>query len=692
MQSASLRTPAGFRPLEGKVSFLKSNVDASSGHGINTYERVNLGEMYPGINVQLRATGSNVEKIFTVAPDRDPKQIQVKVSGALALNLGEHGELVASTGNGPVAFTAPIAYQETAAGERRPVPVAYVLNAATSSYGFTLGDYDRNQPLVIDPLLARTYVGGSGGDWAMAIATHPITGDVYVAGGTQSSNFPGVVGGAQSGYAGVSAFDSDAFVTRFDSTLTTRLQSTYFGGGSSEGAVGIAIHPASGEVYIIGGTASTDLPGVAGGAQPSFGGTPNVADGFIARFNSSLTALMQASYIAGPRYDIVSALAIHPNTGDVFVAGWTQWTAWDDPIATSTSAQSAYGGGNSDAFVLRFNAALSARTASTYLGGSGEEGPPSLAIHPTNGDIYVAVGGTSIDVPGTTGGAQSAPGNGSDGFIARLNPALSALIQTTYVGANPSALAIHRTTGEVYVAGQTPASTLPGATGGAQGTYAGGSSDVFVMRFGPALTTRLQATYLGGTGWDTAKAMVIHPGTGDVYIAGNTSSVDLPAVAGGVQSATTINSSTIAGDGFVARLNAALTTLSQSTYLGRQDFGQDVALAVGANNGSLYVAGDISGPWADLPCGVVVADGAQQVAGSYSDAFAMRVSPDLRAASGPGCVAAVPETAQPVPALAARSLMLLMCALLSVAFVATRLFGSRRVLQRSKIANRAANP
>ena len=116
MSQSTLKAPAGYRPMEGKVSYAIGNDTSKHADNLNTYERVNLGDMYPGVNVQLRATGNNVEKIFTVAPKHDPKQINIKLAGANKLEIGSQGELIAHTGNGQVAFTAPIAFQENANG------------------------------------------------------------------------------------------------------------------------------------------------------------------------------------------------------------------------------------------------------------------------------------------------------------------------------------------------------------------------------------------------------------------------------------------------------------------------------------------------------------------------------------------------------------------------------------------------
>ena len=68
MRQSTLKAPAGYRPLEGKVSYAIGTDPTQHAANLNTYERVKLGDMYPGISVKLRATGNNVEKIFTVAP------------------------------------------------------------------------------------------------------------------------------------------------------------------------------------------------------------------------------------------------------------------------------------------------------------------------------------------------------------------------------------------------------------------------------------------------------------------------------------------------------------------------------------------------------------------------------------------------------------------------------------------------
>src|SRR5262249_22390573 len=270
-------------------------------------------------------------------------------------------------------------------------------------------------------------------------------------------------------------------------------------------------------------------------------------------------------YLGGSGSDAATILAIAPTTGEVYVAGTT--FSGDFP-GTVGGAQDTLDG-TSDTFVARLNADLTALDQATFLGGRGDDSGIALAIAAT-GDVYVAALSAPPHFPGPAGGAQSAPGAAVDvdGFVARLNPRLTALEQATYLRGNnlaPAlALAIAPTTGDVYVAGLTASPDFPGTRGGAQEAPArAGFFDAFVARLNASLTDIEQATYLGGNGQDEVLALAIAPTTGHVYVAGETDSVDLPGTRGGAQG----GPADILNDAFVARLNASLTALDQPTTL-----------------------------------------------------------------------------------------------------------------------------
>jgi len=575
----------GEEELQTKVSYFIGNDPSKHKTNLPTYRYVSLGEVWSGVEVQLKATQKTVEKLFYVQPSADPSKIVVEVNGADGLKLSKDGEIIIQTGLGELKLSKPIAWQEKD-GKKLPVEVSYKL-IGKNRYSFEVAKADPSLPVVIDPILQSTYLGGSSHDRVYALAIHPTTGEVYVAGQTWSIDFPNTTGGAQASPRG--GF-RDAFVARLNKELTKILQSTYLGGSGINSATALAIHPTTGEVYVAGWTSSNDFPNTSGGAQATYGG--GSSDAFVARLNRDLTRILQATYLGGSSIDSARALVIHPTTGDVYVAGATSSGNFPN---TSGGAQTRSGGGafiieGDDAFVTRLNSSLTQILQSTYLGGRSDDRGYALAIHPTTGEVYVAGYTYSTDFPGTAGGAQTNYSGGRyDAFVARLNKELTQILQATYLGGRYSdevdALAIHPTTGEVYVAGYTDSHDFPGTTGGAQPTRDPLSSDAFVARLNKELTQILQSTYLGGSRGEYAKALAIHPTTGEVYVAGYTYSTDFPKTTGGAQE----TYSGLSPNAFVARLNSSLTQILQSTYLGESSFSN--ALAIHPTTGEAYVHG-----------------------------------------------------------------------------------------------------
>lgn len=621
--------PSGTGRANTHVSYFMGNNPERWRSDLPTFESVSLGDVWPGISLELQAHGKYVEKLFTVQPAANPSRIRMNMTGARSLRVDVSGALVMATSIGDVTLTPPVAFQESE-GERQPVTVAYELHGR--EYGFRLGNYDPALPVVIDPLLQATYLGGSGSDEALALAINPTTGDVYLAGDTNSTNFPGTAGGAQAANGG----GGDAYIARFNATLTSLIQTTYLGGSDEDQANALAIHPTTSDVYVTGGTRSTNFPGTTGGSQSTIGGG---SDAFIVRLNSTLTSLTQATYLGGSGEDVGSAFAINPTTGDLYVAGATQSTNFP---GTTGGAQATNGGGLDDAVVARLNSTLTSLTQSTYLGGSSYDFANALAINPTTGDVYLAGDTDSTNFPGTTGGAQAANGGGfDDAFVVRINPTLTSLTQGTYLGGSgsdfDSALAIHPTTGDVYVAGRTFSTNFPGTTGGAQAAN-GGGQDAFAARLNSTLTSLTQATYLGGGGSEFACGLAIHPTTGDIYVAGDTDSTNFPGTTGGAQPANGGGR-----DAFGARLNSALTSLTQATYLGGSGSDETFALAIHPATGDVYVAGRTVST--NFPG---TAGGAQSTNGGGQDAFVARETANL-ALSTPTPTATPTPTITPTP-------------------------------------------
>ena len=577
-----------------------------------TWQGVRLGEAWAGIEVELAARGRNFEKLFHVAAGADPERIQIGLRGAEGVHIAADGRLIVATGNGEVAYTAPVAWQEIE-GERQPVEVRYALlapeaGAAEAAYGFSLGAYDRDYPLTIDPLIQSTYLGGSDSDQIESLAV-AANGEVLVAGWTESVDLPGTVSGYQPNLHDF----RDGFVARLSGDLTSLRQITYLGGDSQDEIRALAL-ATNGDVLVGGWTTATDFPGTAGGAQPTNGG--GVWDGFVARLSGDLTTLRQSTYLGGSNGDNVYALTLTAS-GDLLVGGET--SSVDLPGSAGGAQPSC--GGLSDGFVALLSGDLRTLHQSTYFGGSGWDWTSNLVLA-ANDDVLAGGGTNSTDLPSTAGGVQVTHGGGSfDGFVARLSGDLRTMLQSTYFGGSSDdgirALAL-TAGGNLLMGGQTDSADLPGSEGGAQPSN-GGFSDGFVALLSGDLRTLLQSTYFGGSGGDGIRALAL-AADGEVLVGGGTDSADLPGSANGAQA-------TIGGlrsDGFVARFSGDLQTLLQSTYLGGSGWDEITTMAM-IDGGDLLVGGVT---WsADLPG---TAGGAQPVyGGGLWDGFVARLTGDL---------------------------------------------------------------
>ncbi len=125
--------------------------DSEDLKNINSYQQLLIEDVYPSIDLRLKASPRNVEKQFEVAAGGDITNLVVSVEGD-ELQVNEDGELVASDN---VRFSKPVAYQ-IIEGERKDVEVEYEI-LSSNTYTFEVGDYDSNYELVIDPVVESNF-------------------------------------------------------------------------------------------------------------------------------------------------------------------------------------------------------------------------------------------------------------------------------------------------------------------------------------------------------------------------------------------------------------------------------------------------------------------------------------------------------------------------------------------------------
>lgn len=316
-------------------------------------------------------------------------------------------------------------------------------------------------------LIYSTYLGVIGYDDGNGIAVDG-AGNAYVTGDTYFNTFP-TVNPAQPTFGGT----SDAFVVKFNAAGNALVYSTFLGGGNYDSGNSIVVDGA-GNAYVTGWTLSTNFPTVAP-AQATYGGGGS-GDAFVAKLNAAGNAFAYATYLGGSGDDQGLGIGVD-SAGNAFVTGWTKSTNFP----TVAAYQANFGGGVTDAFVSKLNAA-GTLSYSTYLGGSALDWANGIAVDGA-GNAYVAGYSSSANFP-TVSPLYSTLGGGQNAFAAKLDPP-GTLNFSTYLGGTSTlgdqayGIAVDGA-GSIYLTGRTYSSNFP-LVNPYQSTLSG-SADAFVAK------------------------------------------------------------------------------------------------------------------------------------------------------------------------------------------------------------------
>ncbi len=630
IQLAGLRRSAridGELPFSARVNYLLGSNATTWRTDVPSFGQVRYRGVYPGVDLLFHGSGHRVEFDFVLQPGADPRAIQLRITGTKAA-VSASGDLILGDAPYQLTWKQPRIYQII--GGRR-IAVAGSFRAHGSKVDFVVGVYNRKEALILDPVLAySSYLGGTGDEGARAVGVDG-AGNVYIAGVTTSTDLPTSRTGLQPAFAGLTTngLTGDAFVAKFSPTGAL-LYLTYLGGSRDDAAGGIAVDSA-GNAYVTGFTNSTNFPVSPNAAQASFhgyGGNPlfNLGDAFITKINPSGNQILYSTYLGGSANEAASGIAID-SAGNAYITGSTLST--DLPV-TPGAFQPHYAGAGGqpttdlgapffvagDGFVAKLNPSGTQFLLVTYLGGSLDDLPACIALDPAGN---IVVGGMTIsnNFPVTANAfqpvyhgentAQNPFFYYGDGFITKLNPAGTALVYSTYLGGTGDdrvAALTTDSTGAVYATGPTSSPNFPITSNAYQRGNAGPTltqvaervvGDAFLVKLDPTGSTLLYGTYFGGRGDDAGNAIALDP-TGAIYIAGQTTSTDFPAItpdafqtsmagAGGE----TMNGDNW-GDAFLAIFSSDGTKVTYGTYLGgsEDDSGDAIALD---SSGNVYVVG-----------------------------------------------------------------------------------------------------
>ncbi|MET0624693.1 MAG: carboxypeptidase regulatory-like domain-containing protein [Pyrinomonadaceae bacterium] len=374
-------------------------------------------------------------------------------------------------------------------------------------------------------LLYSTYLGGNGDEEAgMSIAVDG-SGQIHVAGFTNSADFPTTPGAFRNASAG----GRELFVAKLDAAGASLAYSTYLGGSGDEFGAELALAD-GGAVYVGGTTSSADFPVTPGAlrTQPG-GGVPGTQDGFVAKLSPTAGAgLIFSTFLGGVGYHRVDGIAVSMGGDDsVYVTGDTQ--SPDFPVTPNVFQPGLTGdGSSSDAYVTRLNSSGTAAIFSTFLGGEYGEGGTAVAVDAA-GAAYVTGWTDSLSFPVTPGVFQRVNASGGvKAFVTKLGADGASLSYSTYFGGSnndrANAIAVDAA-GNAYVAGETYSYDLPVTLGALQPNNAGGFFDGFVLKLNPTGTSAPYVTYLGGADWDSVQGVAVGP-DGGVFLTGFTNSYD----------------------------------------------------------------------------------------------------------------------------------------------------------------------
>lgn len=441
-------------------NFYLGNDPARWRSSVREWQKVHYDELYPGVDMDVYYSDRALKYDLLVEAGADASVIQLNYGGADSLAL-RNGRLIVYTSVGEVTEQAPIAWQEIN-GSRQRVDCRYFLNGQNVQFYFPDG-YDPAHPLTIDPvLLFSTYSGSSANNFGFT-ATYDEEGFLYAGSISFGDGYPTTVGAYQQVWAGGDGqgglVGTDITLTKYTLDGTDRVYSTYLGGSNDELPHSLIVNSA-GELIVMGTTSSPDFPVTAGALSTTFSGGTIVAPSGVG-----------VEYVNG-----------------------------------------------ADLIVTKFTADGGALAASTFLGGSANDGVNSVADLRFNyadefrgeveldddDNVYIASCTFSNDYP-VQNALQPALAGGLDGVITKLTPDLDGLIYSTYFGASGDqgvySLAV-RSDDDIYICGGTNAGGMSLGNDGFQQTFGGGDADGFLARITEDGSAVTEGTYFGSTAYD----------------------------------------------------------------------------------------------------------------------------------------------------------------------------------------------
>ena len=475
------------------------------------YQAITYRNMYPNIDVRYYTDAGKLKYDIIVRPGGNVNDIALKYDGVDKLEV-RNKELVVVTSVGEVKELYPYSYQ-LQKGIRQTLDCKYSVTGNTVR--FKIKDYLPNETIVIDPtLIFASFTGSSTDNWGYTATPGP-DGSMFAGGISYGDGYPVSVGAFDKTFNGGLNEDSngpyDIAIIKFSPDGANRIFATYLGGAGNEQPHSM-ICDAQGNLIIAGRTSSTDYPKTSPLIGPGGG-----YDIVVTKLNANGNLLLGSIAIGGTGDDGINvrkkfdtpdgAETTRRNYGDdarsevildrnnnIYVASCTKSSNF--PVAGS-NIQNLFGGGKQDGVILAFNSNLSTRIFSTYFGGNGTDACFVLSINPLTGNVYVAGGTSSTDLPGNKTNVVNTTFQGSDvdGFVTQIAPDGSSIIKTSYMGTSGNDLVYgiqFDKFGFPYITG-----TTTGNWPIVNAAYSNSGAKQFISKLQPDLSSFVYSTVFG---------------------------------------------------------------------------------------------------------------------------------------------------------------------------------------------------
>ena len=556
--------------------------------GVKSYKSLLQNNVYNGIDIRFSINQDNLKYDIIVAPNSDVSQVKIKYNALEKIALIEE-RLCAITSVNQVIEHQPFAYQIIDSVQVK-VPCFYRLNNEVLSFDFPEG-YNMSYELIIDPLLEFSTYSGSTADNFGYTATFDNLGFLYSGSTTFGPGYPTTLGAYQINYANNSG-GTDIAITKYDTSGTQRLYSTYLGGSLDELPHSMIVNSAN-ELFIFGTTASFDFPTTPLAFQQKFnGGTnfspsgigvsfPNGSDIFVSRLSANGGSLLASTFIGGSGNDglnVSSALKYNyadevrgeidiDQQNNIYIATCTK--SADFPTKNSFQNNS---NGLQEGCVVKMDNQLTSIVWSTYLGGTKDDAIYSLAID-KNDDVYVTGGTNSADLLTTTNAFQETYQDSlnSDAFITKISSNGRQALSSSYFGTSKYDQSYFVEIGRnnnIFLFGQTK---ISGTQLVNNSSYYVSNAGQFIAVLDNDLTTLIRSTVFGtGKGTpDISPTAFLVDVCEKIYVAGwgsnlggSLSTLNLPVTTDAHQQNTDGN------DIYLMVLDKELDTIIYATYFG----------------------------------------------------------------------------------------------------------------------------